>query len=157
MRLTIIPSDAIVYVDGITYSPLDMSAVPENVHALQWFDASGVIEYNDGTPNENITTLPEWATVCVQEWEAADYADKHPSPPPPPTAEQNKLAAMDLLLQTDWTALPDVADPLKSSPYLANASDFNTYRNAVRQIVLNPIAGDITWPTPPEEQWVTAN
>lgn len=156
MQLTIIPSDNVVYVNGVTYSPLDMDAVPENVHALQWFDVSGVIEYSDGTPNEDITTLPAWATICVQKWEAADYEYKNP-PQLTATAEQNKSTALDLLSQTDWAALPDVADPLKSSPYLANASEFNTYRNAVRQIVLNPVAGDITWPTLPEEQWVTAN
>jgi hypothetical protein len=76
-----------------------------------------------------------------------------PPPPPPPTAEQNKQTAVNLLSQTDWTALPDVADPLKSNPYLANANAFNTYRNAVRQYAINPVAGEIVWPTTPTEDW----
>jgi hypothetical protein len=131
-----------------------MTAVPENVHALQWFDVTGWIEYKDGAPNEDITELPAWATTCVQEWEAADYEHKNPPPPPPPTAEENKITAVDLLSQTDWTALPDVSDPLKSNPYLANANEFNTYRNAVRAIAINPVEGYIVWPVLPEEQWV---
>lgn len=153
MRITIIRPDAAVYVDTISYSPLDMSTVPANVHALQWFDVSGWIEFNDGTPNELITDLPSWAKICVQEWEVADYEHKHPPPPPPPTAEENKQTAMGLLSATDWTALPDVADPLKSNPYLANANEFNTYRNAVRQIAINPIAGELVWPVMPQEVW----
>lgn len=153
MRLTIIRSDGAVYVDSVAYLSLDMSAVPEEVHALQWFDGSGWVEFVGNVANQDITELPSWANVCVQEWEAADYAQKHPPPPTPPTADENKQVAMMLLSQTDWTALPDVADPLKSNPYLANANEFNTYRNAVRQIAINPIAGDITWPAIPQEDW----
>lgn len=153
MRLTIIRPDASVYINTVSYTPLDMTAVPENVHALQWFDVTGWIEYRDGTPNEDITALPAWATICVQEWEVADYEHKNPPPPLPPTAEENKTKAVDLLSQTDWTALPDVADPLKSNPYLANANEFNTYRNAVRAIAITPVAGDIVWPIIPVEIW----
>jgi hypothetical protein len=155
MRLTIIRVDRSVYIDSVAYSPLSMDDVPSNVHALQWFDSYGWIEFNDGSSNQPITELPSWAITCVQEWEAADYAHKHPPPPPPPTAEENKTTAMDLLSATDWTALPDVADPLKSNPYLANANEFNTYRNAVRQIAINPMAGDLVWPVMPDEQWLS--
>lgn len=153
MRLTIIRPDASVYVNDVAYAPLSMESVPLTVHALQWFDVEGWIEYNDGTLNETITALPSWANTCVQEWEAADYEHKHPPPPPPPTAEENKTTAMSLLSQTDWTALPDVSDPLKSNPYLANANEFNTYRNTVRQVAINPVAGDIVWPVEPVEVW----
>lgn len=153
MRLTIIPEDKAVYVDGICYLGLSMASVPENVHALQWLDVAGWIEHRDRTPNESITELPAWANTCVQEWEVANYEHNNPPPPPPPTAEENKATAVDLLSQTDWTALPDVADPLKSNPYLANANEFNTYRNAVRQIAINPVAGSLVWPVMPPEIW----
>ena len=79
MRLTITPSDFTVYIGGVPYFPLDMSSVPSNVHALQWFDTSGWIEYTNA-PNENITELPSWAITCVEEWEVADYRRKHPAP-----------------------------------------------------------------------------
>jgi hypothetical protein len=130
-----------------------MSAVPDNIHALQWFDVNGWIEFVDSTPNQEITELPSWANVCVSEWEAADYAKKHPLPPPPPTAQENKDLAVSMLLMTDWTSLPDVGDPLKSNPYLANASVFQTFRNAVRLIAINPTAGNLDWPTKPDADW----
>lgn len=154
MRVTIIPVDSAVYVDEVVYSGLSMAGVPENVHALQWFDVNGWIEFNTGASNQQIDILPAWAQTCVQEWEAANYEHNHPPSPPPPSAEENKKTAMTLLAATDWTALPDVADPLKSNPYLANANEFNTYRNTVRQIAISPIAGDIDWPIPPIEEWV---
>ena len=152
MRLTIIPSDSAVYIDEVMNSSLGMASVPDNVHALQWFDVSGWIEFNDGSQNQDISELPQWANVCVQEWETADYEHKHP-PPPSPTAEENKQTAMGLLSATDWAALPDVYDSLKSNPYLGNANEFNLYRNAVRQIAINPVAGDIDWPIKPIEDW----
>jgi hypothetical protein len=155
MRLTVIRNDGAVYVDSVAYLSLDMSSVPTNVHALQWYEVSGWIEFADSTPNQDITELPAWANVCVEEWEAADYAQKHP-PQHSPTVEENKQAATSLLSQTDWTALPDVADPLKSNPYLANASAFNIYRNAVRLIAINPTAGDLDWPTKPNADWQTS-
>ena len=62
---------------------------------------------------------------------------------------------MSKLQATDWTTIPDVSDPTKSNPYLSNVQDFVVYRNAVRQYAINPVAGDINWPTLPQEVWTT--
>lgn len=75
--------------------------------------------------------------------------------PVPPTAEQNKQTAMINLQNTDWTTIPDVGDPTKSNPYLSNVQDFVTYRNAVRQYAITPVAGNISWPIKPTEIWTT--
>lgn len=81
MRLTIIPIDQAVYVDGVAKSNLDLSAcgIPANVHALQWFDTKGWIEFENSTdpfvpkpPNQTITSLPQWAQNCYQVWLAAE-------------------------------------------------------------------------------------
>lgn len=32
--------------------------IDSNIHAIQWKDSSGEIEYNDGTPNATITDIP---------------------------------------------------------------------------------------------------
>lgn len=64
MRLTIIPSDGAVYVDGDAVSGLDIAA-PGNVHALQWSGASGHIEYTDSQPNSVVSELPVWALAAV--------------------------------------------------------------------------------------------
>lgn len=154
MKLTIIPSDGAVYENDICYSNLTWQGTPPNVHALQWLDVSGSIEFNDGSPNENITVLPQWADNAMNAWTVANT----PVPPPdpiPPTAEQNKQVAVSKLQATDWATIPDVADPAKSDPYLSNAQDFVTYRNAVRQYAVYPVAGAINWPTVPQEVWTT--
>lgn len=85
MRLTIIPSDNIVYLDNVSYSPLEWEGTPPNIHALQWFDSNdGWIEFSEDRfgnkkPNEKITELPEWASNAVQAWdEANDLANVAP-------------------------------------------------------------------------------
>ena len=67
-------------------------------------------------------------------------------------AQQNKQQGKTILSNTDWTAIPSVADPLQSNPYLTNQAEFLTYRSAVRDIVLNP-TWDAVFPTEPTEQW----
>ena len=152
MQLTIIPIDGTVSENGKSYINLDLSscAIPANVRALQWKDTTGWLEFWD-KQNEDITELPSWVNCCLTKWTEANT----PVPPSPPTAEQNKQTAISKLNDTDWTTIPDVSDPTKSNPYLANANDFVTYRNAVRQYAINPVAGDITWPTLPQEVWTT--
>ena len=153
MKLTIIPADGSVGENDVFYFPLNLSscAIPADVHALQWQDTAGWIEYNTPIPNEPITELPAWANCCMTKWTEANT----PVPPPPPTAEQNKENAVTRLQNTDWTTIPDVGEPTKSNPYLSNVQDFVVYRNAVRQYAINPVAGDINWPTKPTEVWTT--
>jgi hypothetical protein len=67
--------------------------------------------------------------------------------------EQNKQNAITLLNSTDWTVMPDVADPLKSNPYLMNQSDFVAYRSQVRAIAVNPPTTLAEFPTEPTEVW----
>ena len=154
MKLTIIPVDGTVNEDGKAYIGLDLSScnIPADVHALQWQDTAGWIEYNSPlVENQPITELPAWANCCMTKWTEANT----PVPPAPPTAEQNKSTAVNKLQATDWTTIPDVGDSTKSNPYLSNVQDFVTYRNAVRQYAINPVAGDINWPTLPQEVWTT--
>ena len=152
MKLTIIPADGSVGEDGVFYLGLNLSscAIPADVHALQWQDTAGSIEYNTPIPNEPITELPAWANCCMTKWTEANTPV-----PVPPTAEQNKQTATAKLQATDWTTIPDVSDPTKSNPYLSNVQDFVIYRNAVRQYAINPVAGDINWPVIPQEVWTT--
>jgi hypothetical protein len=84
MRLTIIPVDGAVYVDGVSYSDLDLSFVPANVHALQWYDTYGELEFKrsfvDGQivhpANQTINELPEWANTAQTKWNAAKVAEE---------------------------------------------------------------------------------
>jgi hypothetical protein len=71
--------------------------------------------------------------------------------------QQNKETATQLLYGTDWTTIPDVANPATSNPYLSNSADFVTYRNELRSIAVNPPVTVSTWPVPPEEVWAYNN
>lgn len=67
---------------------------------------------------------------------------------------QNKLKASSLLSETDWAAIPTIADPQYSNPYLMNQSDFLNYRNQLRAIAINPPETLVeTWPTKPATIW----
>jgi hypothetical protein len=81
MNLTIIPIDGAVYVDGYSYSQLDLSFVPNDVHALQWENDKGWIEFSDnddGTKPQNqaIPELPAWANACKVKWDEAKAAEE---------------------------------------------------------------------------------
>ena len=78
MKLTIIPSDGLVGVDNQFFSNLDLATctIPANVHALQWYETEGEVEFisnPDRTKpqNEIISVLPVWANACVTVWNTA--------------------------------------------------------------------------------------
>lgn len=77
MKLTIIREDGAVYQDGIVYTNLNLSFIPSNVHALQWNNDKGWIEYSEDSdgnrqPNEKIDILPEWANTAINSWITAN-------------------------------------------------------------------------------------
>lgn len=63
-----------------------------------------------------------------------------------------KQQASQLLFDTDWTTIPDVANPSDSNPYLINQREFMTWRSEIRQLAVNPVANPV-WPTQPTPQW----
>ena len=69
--------------------------------------------------------------------------------------DSNKQKAEALLYETDWTSIPDVSDPVRSDPYLANAGEFTAYRSNVRKIAVNPPVTVDIWPVKPKEVWQT--
>lgn len=69
-----------VGVDGKFYSGLDGSALPEDVHAVQWFGSSGWVEKKDPdtgllVENEVIASIDEFQ-FAVNAWNAAYQAEK---------------------------------------------------------------------------------
>jgi hypothetical protein len=63
-----------------------------------------------------------------------------------------KQQAVALLQATDWTTIPDVANPAVSTPYLMNQSAFAAYRSQVRALAVNPVANPV-FPAQPTEEW----
>jgi hypothetical protein len=77
MKLTIIKDDQTVYKDGQVYEKLDLSQLPLDVHALQWNNDKGHIEFVDNVKaNEAITELPLWANDALTAWQNAYDAEQ---------------------------------------------------------------------------------
>lgn len=78
MRVTIIPSDGFVSVDGVGYSGLDLSFIDPAIHAVQWFGDVGELEIKNLTTNKmaenrEITSFAEFQRA-VDAWDAAKEA-----------------------------------------------------------------------------------
>ena len=58
MRLIIVPISGTVSKDGISYNDLDLSFMPSNFHAVQWYDTFGEIEIKDVITNKMIANEP---------------------------------------------------------------------------------------------------
>ena len=61
MKLTVVFDDKIIIKDGIIYhvDAEDWSLTQGNMHAVQWQDTSGHIEFNDGTVNQILSAESE--------------------------------------------------------------------------------------------------
>jgi hypothetical protein len=78
MRVTIVRSDGLVSVNGVAYAGLDLSFIPVDIHAVQWYGSSGEVEYVDPMTNrmlantaiESITAFQQaidlWETTNTQ-------------------------------------------------------------------------------------------
>ena len=72
MKLTIIKNDGAVYKDSVSYDNLSLPTIPSDVHALQWNESIGHIEFVDNVKgNETITELPSWANDALTAWQTA--------------------------------------------------------------------------------------
>jgi hypothetical protein len=105
------------------------------------------------TPEEAIEAFGGVWVECP-EWVGIGMDINTPEPTVETSADANKATAVSLLQATDWTQIPSVSDPSLSNPYLSNKLAFDQYRNDVRQYAVYPVAGNITWPTEPDENWV---
>jgi len=62
-----------------------------------------------------------------------------------------KSQASALLYATDWTTIPDVADPA-NNPYLTNQAEFIAWRSQIRELAINPVVEPV-FPTQPTPVW----
>lgn len=77
MRVTIIPADGFVSVDGEGYGKLDLSFMDTAIHALQWYGTDGEIERRDERgriiANEDFADLTPYQ-AALDAWQAAKNA-----------------------------------------------------------------------------------
>lgn len=92
----------------------------------------------------------EWKRV----WEVYQLSEEEVSINEQNARNVNKKIASDKLSEVDWTATIDVSDPQYRNPYLANQSEFLSYRSQLSNIALNPPVTVDVWPEKPNEHWV---
>jgi hypothetical protein len=61
MRLTIIPEDKTVIIEGRSYTGMDLSSIDSNIHAIQWYDTFGIVEYKDASQHERIEDISDYS------------------------------------------------------------------------------------------------
>ena len=80
MRLTIIPIDGSVSVDGKGFGGLDLSFMDGSVHAVQWYETHGEIEVKDpvtGRMIENrVINSIDAFQPAIDVWQAAKTAEE---------------------------------------------------------------------------------
>lgn len=108
--------------------------------------------YDQMTQAVQQATPEQTAGQWFQVWVVVDLDPEQIAYNQEQKAEQNSTQAKSILTNTDWTAIPDVADPEKSNPYLMNQADFVAYRSTIRNIAVNP-TWDAVFPEEPTEIW----
>jgi len=80
MRVTIVPIDGVVNVDGKGFGGLNLSFMDASVHAVQWYETHGEIEVKDPVTgrmvaNEVITSIDAFQPA-IDVWQAAKTAEE---------------------------------------------------------------------------------
>jgi len=76
MRMTVIKNDGFVAIDGQGFGNLDLSFLPSNIRAFQWYETFGEIEFNKEIanqqfitpPNEIVSDEPVWFEQVISAW-----------------------------------------------------------------------------------------
>ena len=117
-------------------------------------DYTKILIANFGTKN--------W-TINANDYDSLQWFETTPKPTQAeldalwtPTQEESqkqacKKQASQLLYDTDWTTIADVADPA-NTPYLINQADFIAWRSQIRALAVNPVV-DPVFPSKPTEIW----
>lgn len=132
MRLIIIPSDKFISIDGQGLLDIeqDLSWIPPDVHAVQWYDTWGEVEYKDETPNLRIEELgifeqavEDLNNEIVRIEQAAEAARDYWS--------ELRTLRDQRLTESDWTQVADA--PLTEEQKIA----WQSYRQALRDLPEN--------------------
>lgn len=93
MRVTIINDDAAVYVDGLALWPIDLTGLPSDVHAVQWYDVHGEVEFRSGRPNMPISDFSPYQV----------FVDRH-------ATARAAIAAASVVMAASTEAVRVIAD-----------------------------------------------
>ncbi len=94
-------------------------------------------------PSDYVPITQEEADILIAQNEKNEF-DALPSSK---KKEICKNTASGFLYGTDWTTIPDVADP-NQSPYLTNQAEFIAWRSEIRKLAINPVDYPVFPPQP---------
>ena len=157
MRVTIIPEDQIVVIDGVVVRIDIMPTINESIHAVQWYDTNGTIEHKDTTNTNNVvlTHIEEIDDISIFQ-EIIDIATAKIAADKIIAAEKEIVTSEMILararedrdfrlMQSDWTQLSDVT--LSSD----QINQWKDYRQQLRDITLQiDFPNNIVWPVKPQ-------
>jgi len=73
MKITVIPTNGSISIDGEVHHKIDLSSLDPTIHAIQWYDTEGEVEIKDArgriVENRKITSFDEFAFV-IPLWES---------------------------------------------------------------------------------------
>ena len=157
MRVTIIPVDSSVIIDGEFIIIDEMPTINPSIHAVQWNGNSGTIEHKDTNITNNVViTHVEEITELTHFQEVIDIAITTIAADKQKQAEREIVTSEMIvdrirterdfkLIQSDWTQLSDVT----LSP--SQITLWKEYRQKLRDITLQSnFPNDIVWPEKPE-------
>jgi hypothetical protein len=158
MRLTIVSLDKTIGIDGefLLNIQQNLDWIPKDVHAVQWYDTWGEIEFVDNSPNQRIEELGIYEQAVTdynnekQRIEDERIAKELAEEAARDYWEELRILRDERLFDSDWTQLSDA--PLTES----QKNDWMIYRQQLRDLPEN-----ITEPKPlvldPEhESWPIA-
>ena len=138
-HVTVVPSDSVIIVDGIGYN-FEFNC-DQNIHAIQWHDGSGHVEYKDGKPNKVIESYEKEVLPFVKFWEghaakieeeAKIAAEKYNSEEERfkrlRAARDSRLAATDFYILNDYPV--SESDLIKVKEYRQALRDLPTLPGA---------------------------
>lgn len=93
MRLTIMPSNNIVIIDNEFMSDLDLTGIDPNIHAVQFYNGQGFIEYKNRPP-EAISSIKPFQPYIEQFYEKQRIHERRKTDPYYGMDEAEKFACM---------------------------------------------------------------
>ena len=94
-------------IDGVQVDSSNYG-VASNIHAIQWEGSKGTIEYNDGTPNKEITDISSYGFEAKHATEKQALADAEAK------AEADRISAMTYAekREAEYPAIKDQLDDI---------------------------------------------
>ena len=144
-KVVVVPQDMVIGIGstrlvGVT---TDISWIPSDVHAFHWYGTSGEIEYNDGKPNEIVSSIGIYSQAETSFNNELQIIKESETLTTDQLWELLRRQRNGLLFASDYTQLNDAG--LTDS----KKAEWVTYRKQLRDMDFSDL-DNLNWPTKPE-------